>query len=247
MGAYENLIANVDKTAYTSVWDMDKIIGIAEGTINAAAPTPGPPVITQATSSTTFADTYYFQGIFSTDNGATWNDFNSMIPDLSTPGMPVFQTVNVFGAVGSSGTMNIVSVNYYDSVHGTGTAKTILWKVIYISKNNQGNITPSIIGDITLFTSRLRNYQKIALKGEVAFNLMSGVANSVTINHNLGYVPKIRYFYQELTPTNRMVQPSSFYGIAAKISETQLIFDLPAAYSTYTGTGNIEYRIYYDG
>ena len=246
MSVRDTLIANIDKTAYTSVWDMDKIIGVASGTFTISAPTPGPPVTLTTTSPTTFGDSYYFQAIYSTDNGASWNDFGSMIPDLTTPGMPVLQTLDVLGAVGAAGTFNVFASNYYDSVHGVGTAKTVKWKAIYYSKNRQGSLAPTNIGLSTLFTSVARNYQKIALKDEIPFDLTSGVAKSITLTHGLGYVPFVRAFYTQTSPATRIDSLWLGYRVETQITETTLSFVLVAALSTVTVTGNIEFRVYYD-
>lgn len=246
MSAYDNLIANIDKTAYTSVWDMDKIIGTAEGTVSVGVPPVASSVTVVATHSTTFGDSYFFLGIYSTDGGATWNDFNAMVPDLTTPAMPVFQTLNVQGAVGSSGTMNVIVTNYYDSVHGTGTAKTVKWKVVFISKNDQGSITPSLIADPTMFTSVDRNYQKIAFKDSVPFNITSGSGKSVTISHDLGFVPQVRAYYFQATPSVRVDNLWAGYFIDTRVTETTLSFVLNSFHSIANYTGVIQFRLYYN-
>lgn len=247
MSALDNLIANIDKTAYSSVWDMDKIIGTGSGSFSVGAPTSSSgPISATDTFSTPFGTTYYFQGIYSTDGGVTWNDFNAMIPDLTTPTAPVLQTIDVNGAVGSSGTFNVIAFNYYDFAHSVGTARNILWKALFFSKNKQGPTTPLAIEDTKYFTSVERNYQKIAMKGEEAFNVTSGLGRSLTIDHNLGYVPMVRAFYQQTTPAVRMDSPWAGYRIEIRVTESQVIFYQDPNYSTVTATGNIEYRIYYD-
>lgn len=247
MSVRDTFAANYSKTAYTSLWDMDKIIGTGSGSFTVAAPTAiNSPTSATSTYSTNFGDFYYFQAIYSVDNGASWNDFNAMVPDLSTPGSPVLDTVVALGAVGSSGTFNIFAFNYYDLVHGTGTAKTIMWKALFFSRNTQGAITPQIINDQTYFTSVERNYQKVAFKDSVTFNLTSGSGQTASLSHNLGYVPMVRAYYIQTTPSNRLDSLWGGYRIEIRVTETTLSFVLDSAFSNITCNGRIEYKIYYD-
>ena len=245
MSVRDTFIANFDKVAYTSYWDMDKIIGVGSGTIDSPAPTPGPPTTVTQLFRTAFGDRYYFEGIFSYDDGVTWNMFNAMVPDLTTPTMPVFQTVDCFAQVSELGTLNVTVQNYYDSVHGVGRAYTVLWKAVFFSKNRQGSIALMTIPNATYFTSVNRTIQKIAMKGEVGFNLVSGGSNTLTLNHGLGYVPKVRAFYSENSPSIRLAQ-CKFYSIDVRIDENDLTFFIDSSFSTYDCTGQIEYRVYYD-
>lgn len=247
MSVYETLISNTDKTAYASLWDMDKIIGTGSGTFTATAPTAGnTPTTSTMAYATTIGANYYFQGIYSTDNGASWNDFGSMVPNLTTPGMPVFQTLDVLGVVGSAGTFTVIAFNYWDLVHATGSAKTVMWKAIFFSKNEQGAINPELIADPTLFTSRSRNYQKVAIKNKIAFDVTSGVGKTAVVNHDLGYIPMVRSFYAQATPAVRIENLWTGYRIDTRITETTVSFVLDANYSAITATGFIEYKIYYD-
>lgn len=245
--AYETFIANTSKTAYSSLWDMDKIIGTGSGSFTATAPTAiSTPTTSTMAYATTIGANYYFQGIYSIDSGASWNDFGSQVPNLTTPGSPVFQTIDVVGIVGSAGTFTVAAFNYWDLVHGTGSAKTVMWKAIFFSKNEQGAINPQLIADPTLFTSVARNYQKVAIKDKVAFNVTSGVGKTAVVNHDLGYIPMVRAFYVAATPSVRVDGLWAGYRIATQITATTVSFVLDANYSVNTATGFIEYKVYYD-
>lgn len=243
MGAPENLLTNYDKVAYTSYFDMDKIIGILSGSISVAAPTAGQVVLTGTTTHDTgFGETCYFQGIFSVDGGTTWNDFAAMTPNLSVPGMPVFQTQNC-DCYMVGGVITVSADNYYNFVSASSAAKTFLYKIALFAKNAQGTIQPLTIDETTFFDSRY-NYHKIFVQDSISFNSSSGVTKSVTIPHSLGYVPRVRAFFQQTGSPFKLL-PVSFYFIEPRVTSTSLTFYLDGWYAT-TVNGTIEYRIYLD-
>lgn len=226
-------------------YEIDKIIGVVSGTFNIAAPT----LVDQVKSSTSshvtgFGATCYFQGIFSVDGGTTWNDFGAMIPDLSTPGFPVQETVDCNCSM-IGGTLTVTGTSWWDNVHGTGTARTVQYKIALIAKNSQTSITPIPTEEI-LYYSSAYNYQKIFMKGQVAFNLAgTGVGSSSSVTHGLGYVPKVRAFYQETNGTLRML-PIGNYKIEPRVTTTNVTFYQDAYWDLTAINGNVEYRIYLD-
>ena len=172
------------------------IIGITSGSFTVAAPTLGNNKTATVTFDTGFGTTCYFQGIFSTDSGATWNDFGSYVPNLTTPGQPVLQTTTCRGYVTSGGIMTMVGLNWFDIVHSSGSQKTILYKVALFAKPDQGNITPIDTSENTYYDSR-ENSRKVYISG--TFDA-STTANT-TIPHSLGYAPKVSSFFVPTSST----------------------------------------------
>lgn len=225
---------------------IDQIIGIRPGTFNVAAPTPGPgsPSTASTTFDTGFGDTCLFQGIFSVDGGASWNDFGSFKPNLTTPGQPVLQTVTCRGAVSPTGIFTANATNYYDGVHFAGTAYTVQYKVAFLAKDDQGAITPIRTNEILYYNSKY-NFQKIFLSSSFANN----VGVPTTITHSLGYVPKVRAWGTSTTggsffTPGSMLSYDVFGGgnFNMAVSTTNVVFD---AITTF-GTVNVFYRIYLD-
>jgi len=207
MSTLDNLIANYSKVAYTSYFDSDKIIGVLSGTFTVSAPSASPGYTTNnVTQDTGFGDSCYFQGIFSTDSGSSWNDFGTSVPNTSSA-TPVLDTVTCQGFVTTAGIFTAVGKNWYDYLHSSGTAKTILYKVALFSKINQGSIQPLPTNEENYFDS-LYNYHKIYLQD---FFAVSTSANT-SIQHNLGYIPKVRSFFQ---PTSSSIGIDGIYTVPA--------------------------------
>lgn len=197
MSAIDNLLANYSKVEYTSYFQSDMIIGIHTGSFTVSAPSIGSKTTATDIFVTGFGTSCYFQGIFSTDGGTTWNDFGVYQPNLTTPGQPVLQTVTCRGYVTTGGTFTAVGINWYDLVHSSGTSKTIQYKVAFFAKQGQGSITPLPYTQKTQLDSRI-NIQKIYLDDTFA---ASTTANT-TITHNLGYIPKVRSFFEPTSSTS---------------------------------------------
>lgn len=220
---------------------IDNIIGAHTGSFFIAAPT-GLPVNASDPFTTGFNDSCLFQGIFSVDSGATWNDFGSMKPDLTTPGEPVFQTVTCQGWVDPTGVFTAYATNYYDNVHLIGTSYTIQYKVVFFAKDTQGLVTPIPTQQILAYQSAY-NFQKIFSKGSFANDIIP-----TPITHNLGYVPKVRAWG---TATGSSVYPDNsllsydWFGSAnfnIEVNTTTATFDAITGYGTVT----IFWRIYRD-
>ena len=223
----------------------DQIIGVFTNTLSLAAPTSAGGY-TSATDVRAhgFGDSAYFEGIFTTDGGTTWNTFGSQTPTLGAPG-PTFQTVDSFATVDITN-VNVSIFNSYDYSHSIGNAYTVTYKIYLIAKNTMAKaIKPIATSNKLLYASKY-NYQKIFLKGTVALSVGAGTTGTSTlITHNLGYVPKIRAYYYNLatssTTVNRFGQEPQ-----TQITSTTLQF-----YSDQSGfrTGinySIDYRIYLD-
>ncbi len=196
MSVADNLLANYDKVKYTSYYKSDMIIG----THSSSFAVSSPPAYSYSTSTDTFDTGFgtscYFQGVFSTDGGATWNDFGVYQPNLAPP-FPQFQTQTCRGYVTPSGVFTAVGINWYDISHSSGSACTILYKVVFFAKKNQGSINPLPVAEKTAFDSRY-NVQKIYLNDTFSVN----PTGNTTIAHTLGYYPKVRSFFEPASSTS---------------------------------------------
>lgn len=221
---------------------IDNIIGVHSGSFAIAAPTAiSSPVNASDPYTTDFGDTCLLQGIFSVDAGATWNDFGSMQPDLTTVNQPVLQTVTCQGWVAPDGTFTAYGTNYYDNVHSVGTAYTIQYKVVFLAKDDQGAVTPLPTTQVLAYQSSY-NFQKIFSKGSFANDVIPTV-----IPHSLGYNPKVRAWGTStigVYPSGSMLSydwfGSSNFNI--EVTTSTVTFDAITGY----GTVNVFYRIYLD-
>jgi len=230
-------------------YPVDNIIGITTGSFNIAAPTFIAPTTATDTFDTGFGDTCLFQGIFSVDNGASQNDFGVNVPNLSTPGMPVLQTVTCYGGV-LNGVFTAYGLNFYDNVHSVGTAYTILYKVVFFAKSDQNALTTIPNNQVLNYSSEF-NYQKVYLQDSFA-NV--GMTTSVAIS--LGYIPKVREWITVTNntsaasgfltiPAGTLVTPDWFFGNPyITVSTTSVNFISVDNGSTVAAT--VTYRIYLD-
>lgn len=234
-------------------YGIDQIIGVKTGsfTIGSSTFPIGNPTLATQSIATGFGDTCYFDGIFSTDSGTTWNQFGVHQPQAG----PTFQTVSCYGyTLGNN--LVLKGINY------TSSSYTIQYKVALIAKNNQGNITPTPTNEILVYNSSA-NYQKIKTKGSVAFSPVSGVQNSALAMHNLGYIPKVRAFYipsQSSTstslgiftlPANVITTFDMWAPLQIRIDDTTVTFfddegNVTPPSPPTVPPGTIDYRIYLD-
>lgn len=232
-------------------YTIDQIIGVLTNTIFIGAPSPSPGEITVTDQKPhNFGDSCYFEGIFTTDGGVTYNDFGAQTPNLAPP-EPQFQTLDV-EAVIDTANVNINITNFYDVAHSTSTAYTVTYKIYLIAKNTMAfPIMPLPTNNILLYNSS-DNYQKAFLRGTVAINVSGGATGfSNDIIHNLGAIPKIRaYFLPASNPTTVYGinnPPLSAPAIEAHITTTDLVFYSDQGAIAAPGVnGNIEYRVYLD-
>lgn len=227
---------------FNSAYDVDKIIGVFTNTF-AIAPSGSTPLIDVKAHG--FGDSTYFQGIFTTDNGITWNDFGAQTPNLSNPSAPVFQTVDVEAMVDTT------NVNVY-MTNSTAATITLTYKIYLLAKNIMAKpIVPLNINQLLFFDSNF-NYQKIALEGNVTFSVTSGSTGTTIVPHNLGYIPSIRAFFfpginQCFSFSQITIPPTSSPILQAQIDSTNLtFFSDQSGFSGTNFSGTIEYRIYYD-
>lgn len=248
-----------DRTAINMAvpaYKVDQIIGIKTGSFSIVAATVGSQEkFASAAFDTGFGDSCFFQGVFSTDSGASWNDFGVYRPNLTTPGQPVLQTVTCYGIVSPAGVFTAAGVNWWDNVHATSSVYTIQYKVAFLAKETQGFITPIPTSESLYYSSEF-NYQKYLLSLASSFPSTTG---STPITHNLGYVPKVRAFFSPTSTSNNAdgisITAGSIvtldhyqYATNVYVNSTQATFtDISTTVSPRTTVnGTVFYRIYID-
>ena len=233
---------NVLNAQFLSSIKIDQILGTYTGSFISTAPTAGGFSTTDtAIITTNIADTTFFQGIYSIDNGTTWNDFCNQ--QLILPPDIFFPFLTVTGK-STSNTFTVKSNNFYNYNTSTGTQYTVLYKVCLIAKPNQGTITPQSIGTNTFFKSKF-NYQKIAVDGSNSVSIGSSGSGTFTIAHSLGYIPKIRPFFQLNSDSSMNELVNSNLGTPdISIDNNNVYITLNAPIAGLVGT--LYTRVYYD-
>lgn len=233
--------ADVIKTLFYSGVETDKILGILSGSLTVPA-TSGffDTQSASATLTTGFNDSCYFQGIFSYDNGVTWNDFGTNIPDLSDPTQPAFQTVdcNCYSDINTIVVTASSTASYFP--YAT-PIYTVMYKIVLFNKIGQGLITPLPVTEDIYFSSAY-NYQKIFSEAHIPYNTSAGSAFTYTTAHNLGYVPNARVFQ---VSSAAKITPIGSIAPEIKLDSTNLTIFTDAALTT-TQNSFIDYRLYYD-
>lgn len=233
----------------------DKIIGSFTDTVAISAPTAGGGYTTVTTSyAHGFSDSAYFQGIFSSDGGISWNDFGAQIPNLTTPTQPVFQTLDCNATVDTTN-LNVTITNYYDYVNSVGTSYTVTYKVYLLAKNSMTYpITPLSINNPIQYASKY-NYQKIVDQGTVNLTVASGATGSAVVTHNLNVIPDVRAFWfnsgsstcYPISYSAGNVSGSGTDSIQVEITTTNVTFYSDQGSFLAVGIdGSIDYRIYYE-
>lgn len=220
----------------------DKIIGVLTGSISVAgASSPTLSVTATDTRDTGFGDWCLFSGIFSIDGGATWNDMGAQTPDLSVPGVPVFDTFDCTAACSSTGVFTITCINYVNLNTGTTSAKTALYKVVLLAKKGQGSITPLPVTALPLYHYSGFNYQKIHIDDAGSFTATAGNTGQLVVPHNLGYVPNVRAWIN----IGGTIHPIVFQP-EVRVDATNLTFFYDAFFDFIDRSFSVIYRIYHD-
>lgn len=190
-------------------------------------------------------NTYFVVGIYSFDNGATWHDFNNATSFGTGELYPSFRLEpKVFGPEDPTTDGLIFFQGYQSALVNGGSNWTLLVKDVAIAKKNQGNIrTPILTSNPDLAAYQTDGaYAKIAFDDN--FTILAGAgAQTVPIHHNLGYVPDVRLFYEEVSSgITYMRELINGGGLEVKLNENDLVFIIPNLGTTRT----FYYRIYYD-
>jgi hypothetical protein len=198
------------KFLFHSGYKIDQILGTYTGSLYNPAPAANPFTCNTVSVdiSTNINDTTFFQGIYSINGGGTWNDLNCHIPNLSTPSVPAFQTQTMY-ARSLPNILRLYSDNwsYYNGSTTTSSDYTFLYKVIIFAKSNQGLVTPQPIGSKFHFNSAY-NYQKIAVDDVRTVTIPNtGTNTTISVPHNLNYIPKVRSFMENWIDGMGTLQP----------------------------------------
>lgn len=241
-----NLITNPEAiNMAVPAYRIDNIIGIHTGSFAIAA-NGGTSTTASQSFTTGFGDTCLFQGVYSIDGGASWNDLGAMKP-ITSGSNPVLQTTTCYGYVSATGVFTATALNFIN------TAYTVQYKVAFFAKDDQGLITPLPTNEVLQYSSKY-NFQKIFESGS-----FSNGSSSTVIAHGLNYVPKVRVWIVPsgstlsaagfLTiPAGALVTPDWFYTY----SSNNLIFvdssnvTIQTINNGSTVSGEVIYRIYLD-
>lgn len=181
--------------------------------------------------------TYTFPlGIFSLDNGTTWNDAADY---TLVGGMTISPSTWANLTVKSDGTL----------VRNKSGAATLIWKVALLAiPNTTVIVPPTPLGNL-LYSSKY-SYMKIALEGSYSQSTTSHV--TTTIAHNLGYVPFFQAFVLDTyySADARWRRFHSIFGNAGSLSEgaradATNIYLTPTSFSPAQSV-TVYYRVYYD-
>lgn len=232
-----SLLDNVRDVAFSSSLEVDKIIGTYEGSFTLSSPSAGNTNTETVAITTNIPETTFFQGIWSKDGGTTWNSFSTRIEHVERTSAAVNpqgesyvwgkSESNKFTVIGEN-TANFSATQLYNL--------TISYKVALIAKPNQGDITPQPIGSNVWFDSR-NNYQKIATDNIQA---TSGLNQTVTVNHGLGYVPVVRVF-REAAGVLELLETKVSSVSFIKVTTSSVTTSISGSF-----TGSIYTRVYYD-
>lgn len=118
--------ANIKNFLFTLRYPPDKIVAVYTGSFTATASSGSGPVRTNEAISHSYGEILLLTTTYSLDGGTTWQDQNIAVPDLSTPSMPSFQTVEV-SAYSTTTQVVVVASNYLTS------NKTVTYKVVAVS------------------------------------------------------------------------------------------------------------------
>lgn len=116
--------ANAKNMRFTLRYPPDKILDIFEGSFTATQSSfAGVSHRTNSAFSHNLGGLVFLQMTYSLDGGTTWQDQHVVVPDLSVPTVPVFQTIEV-GCYSTTTQIVIAAANY------TTSAETVTYKVV---------------------------------------------------------------------------------------------------------------------
>lgn len=249
-----SLLDNVQNIAFASSIPTDLILGTYTGSISVAAPTAttySQKQSASATVATGIPERTFFQGVFSTNNGSTWVDFNSNVP-VTLGSFANLQTQMMYAC--SKPNSIVINVDNWnktaDGINYTASAYMFLYKIVLFAKPGQGDIIPQPVTQQQNFTS-FTNYQKIFKDSIYNFTLPVGTSTS-TITHNLGYIPKLRSYIENFSYADDTAAIYDFGYFVSQYVAFQAYMDTTTIkYFVNNGgispmTGTLYTRIYYD-
>lgn len=183
------MINDVRSLVFSSDIPIDKVLATFSGSFSAPAGTSANAwTDTNRTFNTGIPETTLFAGIYSVDGGATWNDMGTSVYSGIT---------ELFSCIGRSNSnqFTVMVRNFYNYNNNTGTARTVLYKVVLLEKPDQGEVSAGTTHSSIYFDSR-ENYQKIAVDDARNISVSNNTISTVNITHSLGYIPRVRCFIQ---------------------------------------------------
>jgi hypothetical protein len=178
---------DTSKIVFDSRIPTDKLLGSYDSFLVSSNSTPNSTVTTTSVHVTNIPETTFVVGIFSIDNGATWQGMEAEVDHSDNQGAITVYAQSIAGQV------EIVAKNRRDFGAPAGAfVFTVLYKVMLLAKSDTSNVTPQPIGSNVYFDSR-KNYQKIALDD---YQTVTGSNTTTVFTHGLGYEPRVRVFYE---------------------------------------------------
>lgn len=220
---------DVVNTVFRSDLMVDKILGTWSGSFTLNGPSSAGTATVTRNHTTSASGTVLFVGMFSLNGGSTWNGLQTHVDHADRTQGEVF--------IWGESTNNTLTIKAQNSRSSTATRSynyTVQYKIAAIAKPDQILATPQPIGTDTFFISS-RNYQKIAVDN---VRSISGTNAVYTVNHNLGYRPRVRTFIE----TGGVLRSRGYYQSARTNSTTSSC----ATYVPGTVSGKLYTRIYYD-
>lgn len=207
-------VSQVKNFLFGTDWGVDQIVGTFTGSFVSLGPTSSQNITTTTTAVWTgIPQTVFFQGVTSLDGGRTWQDFNSQIPD-TTGGALNLQTCVTSGASHPDGNFILTTINYYNYNTSSSTTYTVLYKLALFIRPSQAALVTQLITS-PFFLNTDRNYQKICVDTQQTLSVTPSttrdVTGTLTVPHNLGYIPRFRVFFDSCTDSS--CKPTSLYDI----------------------------------
>lgn len=121
------LLNNIQNVAFASQYSPDKIVSSEPytGSFTASGSAGSFGLRTHVTIPHTFGASCFLSMVYSTNNGTTWQEMGTAIPDLTTPSAPIFQTLYVT-CYSTTTEFVIVASNYRN------TNPTVLYRMVAI-------------------------------------------------------------------------------------------------------------------
>jgi len=235
-------ISNVQNINFSTAFAIDKICGVLSNTFTAGAPTLGG-YLYQYTIPHSFTRPTFCDALFSKDG-------TNYVPN---------------GQADTSNSYNIYSDSSNIYLITTATSGTIYYKEVSTWIDDFDNTNPLVsptfqttlpTSDNTYFDSR-KNYQKVLQQNVVSLSSPgAGMVGTYTVNHNLGYVPNYKIFFESLPgqvwpSISGGAQDIWFYDTAHQyecygvINSTTLTISYSCGASA-AANFRVWYRIYYD-
>lgn len=221
---------------------MDQIVDVLQGSFGAAAATVSGGSVFDTFSSfdhgITVPDTFLFQGLWSIDGGATWQEIGNTVPlGANANGL---ETLNVSG----SSILDVANNTQFFSLganNGHPAAYTVQYKIFLMARSDQDHVPNKPLIKPLRYSSK-NKYMKVAVDSSI--NLSTG--GPTTILHNLGYLPNFDVWVR----SHFQSSPDDFYRLdqgSPKCLITDSSIQLPARSSSSTLLeAKAYYRIYLD-